>query len=90
MNQTHFLVQDKDDGTWIVLDHETYRANQSDFHSPLEIVAKDEEVAAIRHIATQMNLGLKAEKFWKYNAASKVASGGRVGYALLLLSQKRV
>ena len=89
MPQTHFLVQDRDDGTWVVLSHEEYKPYQSDYHTPLEIVAKDDEIRAIRHIASQMNLSEKAEKFWKYNASSKVSTGGRVGYAMLLLEQNR-
>jgi len=88
MSSTHFLVKNLEIFQWEVVDKPTYETNKSVYKKPpLEIVSKEDEIRAIRHIAEAMNKSSSAERFWMYNASNKVDSGGRVGYALLLIDE---
>jgi len=88
MNQTHYLAKDKHDGYWEVLTHAKFQEAKEEFHKPIEIASLPAQVAALYYIARHMNLGDRAERFWKFNAADKVESGGRIAYALILMEME--
>ncbi len=88
MNETHYLAKDKHTGSWDVLNHSTYLEVKDEYNKPMEIASLENQVDALFYIAKQMNRGDRAEKFWRYNAADKVASGGRIAYALTLMSME--